>query len=128
MTAPMTEPPTTIRVDRTAYRIHDSAVERQVNGTWTAVPLRRLRDDYDVDSPLWVWLRSHGFRRPSPSGPSGTKWSEQDYAAAGYDKSWHLRPRAGTIAMYGELARIWRCSPVDAVERAGREALAKEKK
>jgi hypothetical protein len=32
---------------------------------------RELGRQYDVDSPLWRWLRAHGFKRPSPSGPSG---------------------------------------------------------
>ena len=42
--------------------------------TWMPAPLRAWATAFPKHSPLWVWLKSHGVRRPSPSGTrtSGT--------------------------------------------------------
>jgi hypothetical protein len=34
------------------------------------VTLQRLRAEYSATSKVWAWLRSRGYRRPSPSGPT----------------------------------------------------------
>lgn len=36
------------------------------------VTLRSMLE-YPVDSELWDWLRGHGYGRPNPSGPGGTR-------------------------------------------------------
>lgn len=38
---------------------------------WAPAPLRLLAKHYAVGEGPWPWLREHGIRRPSPSGPSG---------------------------------------------------------
>lgn len=41
-----------------------------VGQLWRRAPLRLLAKHYAVGEGPWPWLREHGVRRPSPSGPS----------------------------------------------------------
>jgi len=45
---------------------------QQADGTWYRAPLRVIAKNYAADEDPWPWLREHGVRRLSPSGPSGT--------------------------------------------------------
>ena len=52
-------------------RVTREGIELRLPGekTWTRMTRSRLARDYPADHPVWVELRSHGLRRPSPSGP-----------------------------------------------------------
>lgn len=50
---------------------------------WKPRTARSLLKDYHVNSPTWDWLRSHGIRRPAPSGPSGRSLTPEERRASG---------------------------------------------
>lgn len=89
----------------------DGRVLALVDGAWTPAPLRKLAKRYAVGEGPWPWLRSHGIRRPSPSGRS---MPEERTRRDG------LRVRIGAAASERArtLASSWGCSVAEAVERA----------
>jgi hypothetical protein len=58
----------TLRYRGATYAVTLRGVERD----GVTQTLSQLRDAAPSQSALWDWLRDHGYRRPSPSGPSGT--------------------------------------------------------
>lgn len=59
----------------TMWRVSPQGVTRRdarpsARGPWEPVTRAELRA-LPVDSAEWQWLREHGVKRPSPSGPSG---------------------------------------------------------
>lgn len=65
------------------------------------VTLAQLRERYRVDSPVWHWLRTHGFRRPSPAGP---RLSDEEREARG-ERRLSLRLPQDVVQALEELTR-----------------------
>src|SRR5690349_3238057 len=56
-----------ITKDGWEWRVHADVVQRRNDGgAWEDVSRLSLLE-YKVDSPLWVWLREKGVRRPAPT-------------------------------------------------------------
>ena len=57
------------RYEGIEYRIDNGQLEQRSAGERRWRPCSRSSLlAFEVDSPLWDWLRSHGITRPSPSG------------------------------------------------------------
>jgi hypothetical protein len=63
---PLGDAPTTLTYRRHVYAVTARGIERD-GEVLTRAELLAL----DPDGRVWRWLREHGARRPSPSGPSG---------------------------------------------------------
>jgi hypothetical protein len=79
----------------------------------TNAELLALPDDGEV----WMWLRSHGVRRPSPSGKSGTQLTDAQRGSR------PVRLSDATIDRADELAAQQGCSRAEAISRAVLAAL-----
>jgi hypothetical protein len=82
-------------------------------GPWVPLSPRALLYR-PAGTAVWVWLRSQGVRRPSPSGPSGRRMSPRSPRAPHVDWT----PGAASLALLDALCRVWGCSRPEALRRA----------
>lgn len=104
-------------IDGVTWRVAlDGTVTRREGRSWVHVPRSSLLA-YPADCELWTWLREHGVRRPSPSGPRVPD-------ARTERGSRPVRLDDETVADADKLAAKWGCSRPAAIARAVRYAIS----